>query len=474
MVRRNNNTNRLIMWVVTAGDFLLLNALLYVFYRLDGKMGMWHWEQFRMFVGICNGAMLVSEWKFHTTIHNRVVSAGDVLKLIANLTATQALLAYLIMRHLMYWTAIGWLLFEIGTVFFIVLSAVRLLERNAVKRMRRLGYNTRTLTLVGQDSELKKVYELLKNDPTTGYQIDGYYSNVRWIKDDGGGKRKDERWRGTIADLKEALEQGREITLGDDLYVCISRKENEFITKLSQVCDSQVTRFYYIPVSVESIGLNFKREYINDIEIFTTHESPLDNVVNKIEKRAFDIVVAIVALVVMALIFPFIYVMIKLQSPGPILFKQKRTGLDGKDFVCYKFRSMHVNKDADKLQATKNDPRKYPFGDFMRKMNIDELPQFWNVLIGNMSVVGPRPHMLAHTEMYSQKIGTYMVRHFVKPGITGWAQVTGFRGETKELWQMEERVRRDIWYLEHWSIWLDLRIVWMTLKTVFVHDEKAY
>ena len=129
MVRRNNNTNRLIMWVVTAGDFLLLNAVLYVFYRMDGKMGMWHWEQFRMFVGICNGAMLVSEWKFHTTIHNRVVSAGDVLKLIANLTATQALLAYLIMRHLMYWTAIGWLLFEIGTVLFIVLAAVRLLER---------------------------------------------------------------------------------------------------------------------------------------------------------------------------------------------------------------------------------------------------------------------------------------------------------------------------------------------------------
>ena len=135
---------------------------------------------------------------------------------------------------------------------------------------------------------------------------------------------------------------------------------------------------------------------------------------------------------------------------------------------------MHVNADSDTLQATKNDPRKFSFGSFMRKYNIDEFPQFWNVLIGNMSVVGPRPHMLMHTEQYSHLIGKYMVRHYVKPGITGWAQVTGFRGETKELWQMEERVRRDIWYIEHWSIWLDLRIIWMTVRNIFIHDENAY
>ena len=139
-----------------------------------------------------------------------------------------------------------------------------------------------------------------------------------------------------------------------------------------------------------------------------------------------------------------------------------------------KFRSMHVNKDADKLQATKDDPRKFPFGNFMRKSNIDELPQFLNVLKGDMSFVGPRPHMLLHTEQYSHLIDKYMVRHFVKPGLTGWAQVTGFRGETKELWQMEGRVKRDIWYMEHWSFWLDLRIIWMTVKNLFKHDEMAY
>jgi putative colanic acid biosynthesis UDP-glucose lipid carrier transferase len=163
-----------------------------------------------------------------------------------------------------------------------------------------------------------------------------------------------------------------------------------------------------------------------------------------------------------------------MQSPGPLLFRQRRTGMDGKDFWCLKFRSMHVNADSDRVQATKDDPRKFPFGNFMRKTNIDELPQFWNVLRGDMSIVGPRPHMLAHTEQYSALIGKYMVRHFVKPGITGWAQVTGFRGETSELWQMEGRVERDIYYIQHWSIWFDLRIIWMTIKTCFKIDKNAF
>jgi putative colanic acid biosynthesis UDP-glucose lipid carrier transferase len=140
----------------------------------------------------------------------------------------------------------------------------------------------------------------------------------------------------------------------------------------------------------------------------------------------------------------------------------------------FKFRSMHVNQEADQIQASKDDPRKFPFGNFMRRTSLDELPQFWNVLMGDMSIVGPRPHMLAHTEMYAQLIEKYMVRHLVKPGITGWAQVNGSRGETKELWQMEERVLRDIWYVEHWSIWLDLRIIWMTIRAILVPSKNAY
>ena len=254
----------------------------------------------------------------------------------------------------------------------------------------------------------------------------------------------------------------------------LSRRDRDIVKRISRFCDHHVIRFFYVPVSVESLGLNLKREQLDDIEIFTTYENPLQNSVNRAIKRTFDIVMSLVFLIPTAFIFPFVWIMIKIQSPGPLFFKQKRTGLDGKDFEMLKFRSMHVNKDADKVQATKNDPRKFPFGNFMRKSNIDELPQFLNILKGDMSFVGPRPHMLLHTEMYSELIDKYMVRHFVKPGLTGWAQVTGFRGETKELWQMEGRVKRDIWYMEHWSIWLDIRIIWMTAKTIFVHDKNAY
>lgn len=197
-----------------------------------------------------------------------------------------------------------------------------------------------------------------------------------------------------------------------------------------------------------------------------TQKTPLDNIWNRAIKRMFDMIVSAVALVGTGLLLPYIAYKIKRESKGPIFFRQQRTGKDGKTFWCYKFRSMYVNDEADLKQATEDDPRKFPFGAYMRRHNIDELPQYWNVLKGDMSVVGPRPHMLRHTEIYSQQINDYMMRHAVKPGITGWAQITGFCGETKDLADMEERVRRDLWYIQNWSLRLDIRIVQTTAKTI--------
>ena len=191
-------------------------------------------------------------------------------------------------------------------------------------------------------------------------------------------------------------------------------------------------------------------------------------------KRCFDIAFSIVACLAIALFIPIIALIIKLQSRGPIFFVQDRTGKYGRTFRCLKFRTMRTNGECNIRQCTKHDPRVFPFGRFLRRTNLDELPQFFNVLMGDMSIVGPRPHMLYHTDYYSKLIPHYMNRHFVRPGITGWAQVTGFRGETRELWQMEGRVRRDMWYINHWSLWLDLRIMVMTVKTIFVRDEMAY
>ena len=214
-------------------------------------------------------------------------------------------------------------------------------------------------------------------------------------------------------------------------------------------------------------------ELLGEVPILYIREEPLRQIENRLGKRLFDIVFSSLFLLIF---FPFIFLVvatiIKITSPGPIFFRQKRNGLNGKEFYCYKFRSMKVNAQADTMQAVKDDPRKTKFGDFMRKTNIDELPQFINVLLGDMSVVGPRPHMLKHTEEYSELINRYMVRHLIKPGITGWAQVNGCRGETKELYQMEERVRKDIWYVENWTFWLDLRIIWLTVRNMLMRNEK--
>jgi len=202
-------------------------------------------------------------------------------------------------------------------------------------------------------------------------------------------------------------------------------------------------KFYYVATAEEK--LNLQPVQMDDLEVMGTYSSPLEDPLNRLFKRLTDILLSAILLVPTVLLLPLIAIIIKCQSPGPVFFRQRRTGLDGREFWCWKFRSMHVNSTADSQQATKDDPRKFPFGNFIRKTSIDELPQ-----------------------------DKYMVRHFVKPGITGWAQVTGFRGETRELWQMEGRVERDIWYIQHWSLWLDLRIIWLTFKTIFKRDKKAY
>lgn len=206
-----------------------------------------------------------------------------------------------------------------------------------------------------------------------------------------------------------------------------------------------------------------------------TYHNKLNGKTNQFIKRLFDILVSGVFL---CLLFPFIYLivgmLIKCSSRGSVIFKQKRNGLHGKEFWIYKFRSMYDNEEADIQQATKNDARKTKIGNFIRKTNIDEIPQFINVFIGDMSIVGPRPHMVKHTEEYSRLVDNFMVRHWVKPGITGWSQVSGRRGEIKSREQIAQRVKADIWYIEHWSFLLDLYIIFKTITNIFKGEEEAY
>ena len=466
----NDQTNRLIKWMTIIGDFILLNAVILIFSYWHWFMSLWSNGRLEIFILGSNISMMIAQMRFSTIIHQRMVGAGDIMKNIVGLVTTQVCLAYFLLKVLPYKFHVAGPLLEIGAVFMVLLILKRLGERLYVKLYRGSGKNTRTVTLVGSDQELATLYKKMHTDPTLGYKILGYYGEEELDND----TDKSLERLGSMEDFIKGLDNPESLVLGDELYLCVSRTKQKLIRRVSNFCDHQLVRFYYVPIAAELLRLNLKRESLDDMDVYTAYENPLQNPVNRAEKRAFDLFLALVFLIPTLLLFPIVWIMMKIQSPGPLFFKQERTGMDGKVFWCYKFRSMHVNKEADTLQATKDDPRKYPFGSFMRKANLDEVPQIINVLKGDMSVVGPRPHMLAHTEQYSQLIDKYMVRHFVKPGVTGWAQVTGYRGETNELWQMEGRVKRDIWYMEHWSIWLDIRIIWLTLKTFVVHDKNAY
>jgi len=476
-MKNNTQTNIFIMLMIVVVDFLLVNGLLQLMTAYHPWFARWTPIRVHILILLSNVGLVIAEILNPPIIQRRAISAGDIVKRVLQLSMLQGFFALFFMKML-YLGFVGGRFQAVFCVLELVTILIsRYFERKVIKKYRSVGGNSRYATFIGADTELLNIYHKLNDDLTMGYHINGYYADGDMPEDETNDKRlhTDKLNKlGTLQYFLENLNHPEELKVGDELYVCLSRREKDTIRQLSHFCDHNVIRFYLVPVSVEMLEIDLKRELIDDMEVFTTFENPLQNPWNKLIKRVFDIVFSIIFLIPTALIFPFVWLIMKIQSPGPLLFKQARTGIDGKTFNMLKFRSMHVNDDADKLQATKDDPRKYPFGDFMRKANIDELPQFLNVLRGDMSIVGPRPHMLAHTEQYSALIDKYMVRHFVKPGLTGWAQVTGFRGETKELWQMEGRVKRDIWYIEHWSIWLDIRIIWLTAKTMFIHDKNAY
>jgi putative colanic acid biosynthesis UDP-glucose lipid carrier transferase len=216
-------------------------------------------------------------------------------------------------------------------------------------------------------------------------------------------------------------------------------------------------------------------EYYGELPILALRKEPLDDVGNRIKKRALDVMVSLlVTIFILSWLIPVIGILIFMESGTPIFFKQLRTGKNKKPFYCWKFRSMRNNKDADLKQATRNDNRVTFLGRILRKTSLDEFPQFLNVLKGEMSLVGPRPHMIKHTSDYSKLVDEYMVRQFIKPGITGWAQINGFRGEIHNPEQIKMRVNKDLWYLENWTLLLDIKILFLTVYYVFRGDKKAY
>ncbi|AMP99021.1 EPS related membrane protein [Pedobacter cryoconitis] len=274
-----------------------------------------------------------------------------------------------------------------------------------------------------------------------------------------------------IAEMKAAAAGGVK-----DLYVSVPPERMSKMHSLVREADKQCLRLKFIPDIAGSLDAPYTMSYMGDeFPIITLRNEPLELMGNRFKKRTFDIIFSgLVILFILSWLYPIIALLIKIQSKGPVLFKQLRSGRNDEPFWCLKFRSMRMNSTSDKKQATKNDDRITPIGKFLRKTSLDELPQFFNVFAGSMTVVGPRPHMLSHTEEYRAIISEFMVRHFMKPGITGWAQVNGFRGETKAPGSMEKRVKHDIWYLENWTAMLDVKILFMTIINVIHGEDNAY
>lgn len=260
----------------------------------------------------------------------------------------------------------------------------------------------------------------------------------------------------------------------NEIYCCSSTLDKNEIQQLLQEADRYMIRVRFLPDEL-LFGEQIRFETVNHVPVFALRPEPLLSDKNKMIKRSFDIVFSLFVIVfTLSWLTPIVWIAIRLESRGPLLFRQKRTGMDNHNFYCYKFRSMvSGNPTSNTLQASKNDQRITRVGAILRKTSIDELPQFVNVLWGDMSVVGPRPHMIFHTKKYRKEIGAYMIRHYVKPGITGLAQINGYRGPTRELEDMELRVEHDIDYLENWTFMLDMKIIFLTIWSLFHYDENA-
>lgn len=349
------------------------------------------------------------------------------------------------------------------SALLVMFPVVGILCRYKLKQLRRRGMNTIKVAIVGTNSTARRLAEALLNDPGYGYRIVGFFD--RECLPDFDGKY--------LGDYNVLAEYAKAHKI-DEIYFTLVGEKADTMPRIVKIADDNMVQFFYVPKISMYVNGGFQLHNIGSMPILTLRRNPLNNSLNRGIKRSFDLVFSSLFLIVSPLIFIPVAVAIKASSPGPVFFKQLRTGYRGRSFYCYKFRTMRVNADADKAQATADDPRKTKIGDFLRRTSIDELPQFINVFLGDMSVVGPRPHMLKHTEDYTRLIDRYMVRHIVKPGITGWAQVCGYRGLTDELWKMEKRVEHDVWYIENWHFTLDLKIIVRTVMNAVQGEKNAF
>lgn len=323
----------------------------------------------------------------------------------------------------------------------------------------------RKVMIIGYNERAKKLADYLEQEPVKT-EIVGFFETPQNVTELSKYPIYD--------DFENIIDLSKKFRV-TEIFSTIAPEQQMGIYKVMTQADQACIRFRIIPDLSHFVRKPVHIDYLNDLPVLSLRKEPLDDVGNRIKKRLYDIVVSsLVILFILSWLVPIISLLILLESRGPIFFIQQRSGKGGRPFNCIKFRTMRMNKDANEKQATKGDARITKLGAFLRKTSLDEMPQFINVFLSDMSVVGPRPHMVKHTDDYSKIIQTYMLRHFLKPGITGWAQIHGYRGEIRMFEDINNRIEYDIWYLENWSLWLDTRIILLTAFNMAKGERNAY
>ncbi|WP_250884297.1 undecaprenyl-phosphate glucose phosphotransferase [Glaciecola sp. XM2] len=334
------------------------------------------------------------------------------------------------------------------------LTAWRIIFRKILFIQRKRGRNSRTAAIIGATSAGYNLSQQIIENDQLGIRLFGLF-------DDRALARLPHEFQNQVSgNIDDALQAAKEGKV-DYIYIAMPMSAETRIMDILNQCSDTTCSVYIIPNFFIYNLLNSRWQSVGSVQTLSVFDTPFQGASNVL-KRAEDLVFATLILAIVVIPMAFIALGIKLTSPGPIIFKQKRYGLDGREIKVYKFRTMNVLEDNEVKQAKKNDERVTGFGAFLRRTSLDELPQFFNVLQGRMSIVGPRPHAVAHNEEYRKLIEGYMLRHKVKPGITGWAQINGFRGETETINKMVERVEYDLDYIHRWSVWLDVKIIVVT------------
>jgi len=348
---------------------------------------------------------------------------------------------------------------------FAAISVVKLLSYYILKSIRvYLKGNLRSIIVIGGGDSVNQLKKMFLNKKELGYQINAVFNK----------SNDNDSSDGSIEDSFKYLESNNNI---DEIYCAIDELTEKEINEYVRYANLNHCNIKFIPNTKKLLTKRFKTDYYNYIPVLSIQEVALNNEVNKFLKRSFDIFFSIFVIVfILSWLSIILFILIKLESKGPLFYKHTRTGINYKVFSCYKYRSLTSTKEEKGTYVKRNDNRVTKIGRFLRKTSLDELPQFINVLIGHMSVVGPRPHMPSYTDDYSKKINKYnfIFRHNVKPGITGLAQIKGYRGEIKLDEDIVNRIKHDIFYIENWSLLLDVKIIFQTLINTIKGDDKAY